>query len=134
MNVETPAAELQRMLAEAEARSEAKLSDLRYKVRSLEKERNDLEEEWAAKLQERVAELEKVRRLMLEKEGDAREQDRRREEDARAMADVAERQKGLERDIKGLKSQLEESREDVATAQDSEVSDILTLANICDCG
>lgn len=121
MAQETPAAELQRMLAEAEARSEAKLSDMRYKIRSLEKERNDLEEEWAAKVQDRVVELEKVRRLVLEKEGEARDQQRSREEDARRLGDVLERQKALERDVKGLQAQLEESREDVATAQDSEV-------------
>ena len=56
-NNSTSASEVQRLLAEAEARSEAKLADLRFKIRSLEHERNEAEEEWATKLQERLDEL-----------------------------------------------------------------------------
>lgn len=60
--------ELARLLSEAESKYEARLSDLRSKIRSLEKERNESEEEWARNLAERGKEIERLKRLMAEKE------------------------------------------------------------------
>lgn len=118
---QTSAGEVQRLLAEAESRSEAKLSDLRFKIRSLEKERNEAEEEWGAKLQERVHELEKLRRVIAEKEGEYAESLRKRDEKDARIAEGNETRKALEKEIKGLKAKIEEMKEDVEVAADGEV-------------
>lgn len=118
----TSASEVQRLLAEAEARAEAKMSDLRFRIRSLEKERNDQEEEFGQKLQERVSEVERVKRVMQERDGEVAEADRRVDEERqRTEAEVGKRQV-VEKELKGVYAKLEEAKEDVATAQDGEVS------------
>ena len=115
-------AEVQRIVAEAEARAEAKLNDMRNRVRSLEKERNDLEEEWGFKLQERVRELEGLKRRIHEKESEYDESLQRVKELEGKVGEAAADRKKLEKEIQGLKDKVEEMAEDVATAQEAEVS------------
>lgn len=113
--------DVQRLLAEAEQRSEAKISDLRFKIRSLENERNDAEEEWALKLQERVRELEKLRRAVTEKEGEYADALREsKDKDGRAV-EAEERYKGLERELAGLKAKMLAAEGDTAASADAEV-------------
>jgi chromosome segregation ATPase len=131
---QTSAGEVQRLLAEAESRSEAKLSDLRFKIRSLEKERNEAEEEWAVKLQERVHELEKLRRVIAEKEGEYAESLRKRDEKDARIAEGNEARKVLEKEIKGLKAKIEEMKEDVEVAADGEVRPVTSSARPLQCG
>ena len=118
----TSAVEVQRLLAEAESRAEVKISDLKAKIRSLENERNDAEEEWANKLQERARESEKLRRAVAEKDteyNDVLRTSREREE----RAEEAEaRRKGLERELNALKAKVEEAKGDMSTSADAEVS------------
>jgi chromosome segregation ATPase len=118
----TSAAEVQRLLAEAESRAEVKISDLRAKIRSLESERNDAEEEWSNKLQERARESDKLRRAIAEKDteyNDVLRTSREREE----RAEEAEgRRKGLERELNALKAKIEEAKGDMSTSADAEVS------------
>ncbi|KAL1408193.1 hypothetical protein Q8F55_004998 [Vanrija albida] len=116
----TSAAEVQRLLAEADAKSEAKLSDLRFKVRSLERERNELEEDWASKLAQRVRELETLRRTLSDKEEEAATAAAARaERDARIdAADAARRE--LEREMVQLRAAVEEAHADVAVAAEAE--------------
>ena len=118
----TSAVEVQRLLAEAEVRSEAKLADLRSKIRSLETERNEVEEEWSAKLQERLRDLEKLRRTVTEKDGEYAESLRTRKEMEVVIDQHEEVRKALERETKGLRAQIEEARGDVAVAIEAEVS------------
>lgn len=118
----TSASELQRLLAEAEARAEGKLSDLRHRIRSLEKERNDQEEEFGQKLQERVFELEKLKRVVQEKVGEVGEADRLVEQERQRTVEEGKKREKVEKDIQGMMARLEEAKEDVATAQDGEVS------------
>ena len=114
--------DVQRLLAEAEQRSEAKMSDLRFKIRSLENERNETEEEWANKLQDRVRELEKLRRVITEKEGEYADALRDgRDKDGRA-AEAEERYKGLERELASLKAKMLAAEGDTAASADVEVS------------
>jgi hypothetical protein len=131
---QTSAGEVQRLLAEAESRSEAKLSDLRFKIRSLEKERNEAEEEWAVKLQERVHELEKLRRVIAEKEGEYAESLRKRDEKDARTAEGNEARKVLEKEIKGLKAKIEEMKEDVEVAADGEVRPDSSMLDFCCAG
>lgn len=115
-------AEMQRVVAEAEARAESKLGELRSRIRSLEKDRNELEEEWGTKVQERVRESESLKRRIQEME---QEHDdslcKVRDADAR-VRQGEQGQRVLEKEINGLRAQLEEKSEDVATAQEAEVS------------
>ncbi|WVF69119.1 hypothetical protein IAT40_003893 [Kwoniella sp. CBS 6097] len=114
--------EVQRLLSEAEARSESKLSDLKFKIRSLETERNEIEEEWATKLGERVRELEKLRRQVQEKEMEYAESIRSIEDRERRIQDSDERARGLERELIRLKTKIEEGKGDVAVAVEAERS------------
>jgi predicted nuclease with TOPRIM domain len=95
----------------------------------LENERNDAEEEWANKLQERVRESEKLRRAMAEKDteyNDVLRTSREREE----QAEEAEgRRKGLERELNALKAKVEEAKGDMSTSADAEVSP-LPISNL----
>lgn len=126
-------AEVQRIVAEAEARGEQKLSDLRNRIRGLEKERNDLEEEWGGKMKERVKEMEGLRRLIEEKEAEYEGSLRKVRDAEGKVGEEEERRKVLEREIKGLKDRVEEMAEDVATAQEGEVSWVFDdLSGLCE--
>lgn len=69
-------AELTRLLSEAEGKYEVRLSDMREKVRTMERERNESEEEWSRNLSERGKEIERLKRLMMEKEREFRDKAR----------------------------------------------------------
>lgn len=117
--------EIQRLLAESESRAESKLSDLRARIRSLECERNELEEEWAAKMQERVKELEKMRRVLLDKEKEhARSLEGLRERESR-IQEVEQKTRELEAEISRMKLRVEEVEGDKAVASESEVCTLI---------
>ncbi|KAK4687060.1 hypothetical protein P7C73_g3070, partial [Tremellales sp. Uapishka_1] len=122
--------EVQRLLAEAEARSEAKLSDLRARIRTLENERNEAEEEWGAKLGERVRELEKLRRAITEKESEYAESLRTRREKEVKIEEGEEKRRLLERDILELKEKVEAVKGDVGVAAEGEKSARDEIANL----
>lgn len=114
--------EIQRLLAESESRAESKLSDLRARIRALECERNELEEEWAGKMQERVKELEKMRGVLLDKEKEhARSLEGLRERESR-IQEVEQKTRDLEAEISRMKLRMEEVEGDKAVAAESEVS------------
>ncbi|ORX37324.1 hypothetical protein BD324DRAFT_625699 [Kockovaella imperatae] len=116
----TSSVDVQRLLAEAEARSETKVADLRSKIRSLESERNDIEEEWAIKLSERVREVERLKRVIQEKDGEYAESLQTTKGKEKVIEEGIEARKALEKEIRALKAQLEESREEVEGALDAE--------------
>lgn len=114
--------DVQRLLAEAEGRSEAKMSDLRHKIRSLEAERNEAEEEWAHKLQERVRELDKLRTQVKERSDEYEHLLRRGKEKDSLVDEAEERCKVLEREVSALKAQMHEAEGNNAVSADAEVS------------
>lgn len=118
----TSSVEVQRLLADAEARAESRISDLRNKIRSLETERNDAEEEWAAKLSERVRELEKLRRAVTEKESEFAESVRSKKEGERVMEEAEEARKAVDKQMRALRTELEEAKSNVTLAAEAEVS------------
>lgn len=114
--------ELARLLSEAESKYEARLSDLRSKIRSLEKERNESEEEWARNLAERGKEIERLKRLMAEKETEFLRK-------AKGWEESESRIGALERSLNGLKVEREELMKEkqvleneVGVLRDAEVS------------
>lgn len=58
----TSAEEVTRLLVETEGKYEGRLSELRHRIRSLEKERAESEEEWSRNLSEKTKELDRLRR------------------------------------------------------------------------
>lgn len=56
-----PGPEVARLLSEAEGKFEARLSEMRTKLRALEKERNEAEDDWNKTLADRSKEIEKLR-------------------------------------------------------------------------
>ncbi|WWD05000.1 hypothetical protein V865_003071 [Kwoniella europaea PYCC6329] len=92
-NKGTGGVDIQKLLSEAEAKSESKLSDLRFKIKSLELERNEIEEEWSIKLQERGI-----------------------------AGDGEERVKSLEKELIKLKGKLEQGKGDIQVAVEAERS------------
>ncbi|KAF8523131.1 peroxisomal membrane anchor protein conserved region-domain-containing protein [Hysterangium stoloniferum] len=60
---QSSAEELARILSETEGKYEARISELRSRMRALEKERQEAEDEWSRNLQERSRELERLRIL-----------------------------------------------------------------------
>lgn len=118
----TSSVEIQRMLAEAEARAEVRLSDLRNKIRLLENERNDNEEDWARKLSERVRELEKLRRVIQEKETEYNDSIRSREDKERLIEEGRAAREEVEQEVKRLKGEVEAAKGDVEVAIEAEVS------------
>ncbi|KAJ1311081.1 hypothetical protein OPQ81_009585 [Rhizoctonia solani] len=57
----TPGPEVARLLSEAEGKFEARLSEMRAKLRAIEKERNEAEDDWNKTLADRSKEIEKLR-------------------------------------------------------------------------
>nr|XP_018262225.1 uncharacterized protein I303_05241 [Kwoniella dejecticola CBS 10117]OBR84383.1 hypothetical protein I303_05241 [Kwoniella dejecticola CBS 10117] len=114
--------DVKKLLAEAESKSESKLSDLRYKIKSLEDERNEIEEEWSLKLQERLRELEKLRRTIQEKDMDFNDSLRGLKERELRIENSEEKVKALEKELFRLKSKIEDGKGDIQTALDAERS------------
>lgn len=116
----TSASEVQRLLADADSRAETKLSDLRARVRALERERNELEEDWAAKLAQRVRELESLRQDIASKDQESASWTAAKKERDAAIdaADAARRD--LERQMVQLRTTVDEAHADVAVAVDAE--------------
>ena len=116
----TPAAEVARLLADAEQRAEQRVQDMRARVRTLERERNELEEDWAAKLAQRVKELEALRQTIADKEAEAAAAAAaRRERDARIDSQDAER-RDLERQMVELRAAVDEAHAEVSVAAEAE--------------
>ncbi|WVW84815.1 hypothetical protein I302_106850 [Kwoniella bestiolae CBS 10118] len=114
--------DIQKLLSEAEAKSESKLSDLRFKIKSLEIERNDIEEEWSVKLQERVRELEKLRRQIQEKDMEVNDTMRGLQERESRIQDGEERVRSLEKELVKLRGRLEQGKGDIQIAVEAERS------------
>ncbi|EIW73468.1 hypothetical protein TREMEDRAFT_24935 [Tremella mesenterica DSM 1558] len=116
----TSAVDVQRLLAEAETKAEAKVNELRARIRALEKERNDVEEEWAAKIGERVREVEKLRRVVMEKENEYADSLRSRQEKDNAILAKEEERRQVEKEVLVLETKIEEARAEVVLAAEAE--------------
>lgn len=113
-----PSSELSSMLSEAESRYEARLADLRSRMRSVELERAEAEEVWSRTLQLRAEDVEKVKRLLEKKETEVREAlERKRERDGavQSLEGEIERQRrerdGEKRRVGELGGEIEDLRE-----------------------
>ena len=94
------AEEIAQILSETEGKYEARIGDLRSKMRALEKERHAAEDEWSRNLQERGRELERLRGIVEGK-------DREYAESVRGKTEMEDRLFKLETDNQRLKTQIE---------------------------
>lgn len=113
--------ELARILSETEGKYEARISDLKSKMRALEKERHEAEDEWSKNLQERSRELERLRSLVQGK-------DREYAESIRSKSKMEDRLVELEAENRRLKAQTEAEngillglQQDIERLKDAEV-------------
>ena len=62
------AEELARIISETESKYETRITELRQRMRSLEKERQDAEDEWSRNVQQRNLEVERLREMLDNKD------------------------------------------------------------------
>jgi predicted nuclease with TOPRIM domain len=118
----TPGPEVARLLSEAEGRFEGRLSEIRMRLRAVEKERSEAEEDWNKTLADRGKEIEKLRFALRQAED-------KWLESGRVGKGMDERVAALELDIRELHSQRDSWNgerlslaEDLKKAQDTLVS------------
>ncbi|KZW00629.1 hypothetical protein EXIGLDRAFT_604026 [Exidia glandulosa HHB12029] len=111
-NGSVPSEDVARFLREAEGKYEARLSDLRERMRALEKERNDAEEEWSRNLADRSREVERLRRIVGEKDGEY-------DESVRGMREREKKIGELEALNASLRQEMDDVRSEVAKLQDA---------------
>ncbi len=117
-NAITPA-DLSRLLAEAQAKSEAKLSELRHQINRLERDRGEMEEESAKHLQDRAKELERLRTIIREKDDEYVEAVRGKREMDDQLARVESSKNELRVQIVELQERVE-----VLDAEKNKVADL----------
>lgn len=104
--------------ADVERRYETKLSDMRARLASIERERTESEEEWSRTLAQRAREVERLKGELSAREGIQSAQDERgerasveREALQRELKSIREERQGLARELAGAKAQLEQAKE-----------------------
>ncbi|EJD55611.1 hypothetical protein AURDEDRAFT_109873 [Auricularia subglabra TFB-10046 SS5] len=117
-----PSEDVARFLREAEGKAEARLSDLRERMRALERERNESEEEWARNLTERGREIERLRRLVGEKDGEYEESVRGMREREKKIGELEDVNAGLRRDMDDLRVEVAKVREQLEARGEVETS------------
>ncbi|KAG8872196.1 hypothetical protein FRB97_007889 [Tulasnella sp. 331] len=115
-------AELARLLSEAEGKYEVRLSDMREKVRTMEKERNESEEEWSRNLSERGKEIERLKRLMADKEREFRDKARDFSESESRIAALERRVVEMTLEGEELRKAGEVTMRELEHAREAEVS------------
>ncbi|KAL5640958.1 hypothetical protein ACGC1H_001438 [Rhizoctonia solani] len=94
----TPGPEVARLLSEAEGKFEGRLSEMRAKLRAIEKERNEAEDDWNKTLADRSKEIEKLRFALRQAED-------KWIESGRVGKGMDEKVASLEQNVKELQSQ-----------------------------
>lgn len=115
------AEELARILSETEGKYETRITELRSRMRALEKERQEAEDEWSRNLQERSRELERLRNLVDRK-------DREYAESIRKKTEMEDRIVELQTESRKLRAQKEAEdgvlrgfQNDIARLKEAEV-------------
>lgn len=115
-------ADLSRLLAEAQAKAELKLSELRNAVARAEKDRLDSEEESSRHLQDRAKELERLRVVIREKDAEYAEAVRGRRERDEQISQVEQSKQSLRVQIVELREQVEKLDAERSKVMDLEVA------------
>lgn len=111
-------AEVAHLISDVEGKYESRLAELRAKIRVLERERVEAEEDWSKGLQQRSKEVERLRRELKEKENEWKEEVRnaqQRDERVRELErEIVRKNEERERDRaerENLRSQIESIKE-----------------------
>ncbi|KAM0792100.1 hypothetical protein ACM66B_004804 [Microbotryomycetes sp. NB124-2] len=115
-DVSTEDQNARRLLAEQEARHEAKVRDLEARARQLDKDRQDVEEEMGRNLQDRLKEVERMRAQLAQKDVEYAEsvhsmrlREERIEQADKEKAELASKLKNAESMLKEVKLDAEKS-------------------------
>lgn len=107
----TPSPEVARLLSEAEGKFEARLSEMRAKIRAMEKERNEAEDDWNKTLADRSKEIEKLRFSLRQAED-------KWIESGRVGKGMDEKLAALEQNVKELQAQREGWQQERTTLEE----------------
>ncbi|CAE6526600.1 unnamed protein product [Rhizoctonia solani] len=107
----TPGPEVARLLSEAEGKFEGRLSEMRAKLRAIEKERNEAEDDWNKTLADRSKEIEKLRFALRQAED-------KWIESGRVGKGMDEKVTYLEQNVKELRSQRDEWQQERHTLEE----------------
>ncbi|KAG8715490.1 hypothetical protein FRC11_003796 [Ceratobasidium sp. 423] len=107
----TPGPEVARLLSEAEGKFEGRLSEMRAKLRAVEKERNEAEDDWNKTLADRSKEIEKLRFALRQAED-------KWIESGRVGKGMDEKVTSLEQNVKELQSQRDGWQQERSTLEE----------------
>ena len=114
--------DLRSALNEAEAKSAGRISILEGKIRQLERERTETEDEMGRNMEQRLGEVERMRREIARRDTEY-EEGMRSAEARQQRAEQAERKvRELEDRARGLEGLLDDMREEAARSGDRQVS------------
>lgn len=111
-----------RLLAEAEARHEAKIRDLTARARGMEKERQEAADEASKQLAERLKEVERMRETIAQKDKEYDQSVTSAKVSEAKITEADKKRAQVEKDLKEAKSLLASVKEDQAEAVRTEVS------------
>ncbi len=105
---------VRRLLAEAEARHEAKIRDLTARARGMEKERQEAADEASKQLAERLKEVERMRETIAQKDKEYEQSVSSAKVSEGKIADAEKRRTAVEKELKEVKGLLASVKEDQA--------------------
>jgi chromosome segregation ATPase len=103
-------ADMAKLLSEAESRSEARLSELRTRIKTIEAERHEAEENWSKTLASRGEEIERLRNLLRDKEREWREVSEFRAIKEKEVASLTEEVEELQTQLQSVNGKMEDVR------------------------
>ncbi|CAE6518550.1 unnamed protein product [Rhizoctonia solani] len=107
----TPGPEVARLLSEAEGKFEGRLSEMRTKLKAIEKERNEAEDDWNKTLADRSKEIEKLRFALRQAED-------KWIESGRVGKGMDEKLAALEQNVQELQSQRDGWQQERSTLEE----------------
>ncbi|GAA6060140.1 hypothetical protein JCM10212_001437 [Sporobolomyces blumeae] len=111
-----------KLLAEAEARHEARVRDLEARARQLEKDRHETEEEMGKNMQDRLKEVERMRALLAQKDLDYAESVQNSQKREATIAEAEKAKADLEKRLKNLEEMLQSVKADADKAISAEAA------------
>lgn len=111
-----------RLLAELESSNADKIQTFEDRIRTLEKERLDIEEGMTKKLQEKLREVEKLRREIERRDAENSEETQRREERQQRIERAEKQNLALQDKVNALDMLLNEARLEISRIKEEHVS------------
>ncbi|GAA5842849.1 hypothetical protein JCM5353_003713 [Sporobolomyces roseus] len=111
-----------KLLAETEARHEARIRDLEARSKQLEKDRQETEEEMGRNMQDRLKEVERMRAALAQKDLDYAESVQNSQKREATIAEAEKAKADLEKRLKNVEEMLKSVKDDADKAINAEVA------------